>query len=75
VTATKAAEWSEVARRTGEGVEVAVLWNGWLNRVKVLVSDGRLCHHLDLEVSRDEALESFRQQFAFAVTELATEGR
>ena len=59
-----------MARRAGEGFEVALLWNGSLNRVKVMVSDGRQCHYLDFDVSRRDEVEAFNEQFADAVSRL-----
>jgi hypothetical protein len=64
VTATAATPWRELARRTGNGVEVALLWNRAFNRVKVAVSDERLCHFVDLEIADDEAVGAFREPFA-----------
>ena len=62
--------WRELARRTGDGIEVAVLWNVALNRVKVLVSDRRLCRYLDLEVTRPDDLSAFSDQFSEVVERL-----
>jgi hypothetical protein len=70
VTSTSAAEWREMARRVGDGIEVALLWNGSLSRVKVMVSDERLCHYLDLEVERADAVSAFHRQFADAAPQL-----
>ncbi|HKB19431.1 MAG TPA: hypothetical protein VKC65_00365 [Gaiellaceae bacterium] len=70
MTSTTAAVWRELARRTGDGVEVAVLWNVALNRVKVLVSDRRLCRYLDLEVARPDDLRAFSDQFSDVVERL-----
>ena len=62
--------WQEVARRTGKGVEVAVLWNDSIKRVKVVVSDEQLCHHVDLEVGGSDDLAAFHDPFAFAAASL-----
>jgi hypothetical protein len=70
VTSTSAAVWRELARRTGDGNEVAVLWNVALNRVKVTVSDRRLCRYLDLEVHRPDDLSAFSDQFSDIVERL-----
>jgi hypothetical protein len=59
-----------MARRVGHGIEVALLWNGSLSRVKVIVSDTRLCHHLDLEVDRADAAQAFRRLFAETAPQL-----
>jgi hypothetical protein len=60
--------WQEVARRAASGVEVVLLWNKSVDLVKVVVSDGRLCHHvdLDLEIAGADALRAFREPFADA---------
>jgi hypothetical protein len=70
VTSTSAAEWREIARRVGDGIEVAVFWNGPLSRVKVMVCDGRLCQFLDLEVERADAVSTFHRLFADAAPRL-----
>ncbi len=70
MTSTSAAEWREMARRVGDGIEVALLWNGSLSRAKVVVSDQRLCHYLDLEVERTDAVSAFRRPFADAAPQL-----
>jgi len=62
--------WRELARRAGDGIEVALLWNGSLNRVKVTVSDDRQCRYLELEVAQPEAFPAFSEQFAQAVSRL-----
>ena len=71
MTSTSATQWREMARRAGDGSEIAVLWNGSLNRVKVTVSDSRLCRYLDLEVSAPDALTAFHDQFADAAVRLS----
>ena len=63
-------EWRELARRAANGIEVAVLWNSSVNRLKVAVSDERLCHHLDFELDDAEAIDAFRQPFADATEHL-----
>jgi hypothetical protein len=59
-----------MARRAGDGIEVALLWNGSLNRVKVTVSDDRQCRYLELEVAQPETFAAFSEQFAQAVSRL-----
>jgi hypothetical protein len=65
-----ARNWHELARRTGDGVEVTLLWDKSVDLVKVVVSDGRLCHHLDFDITGADALKAFHQPFAFASTNL-----
>jgi hypothetical protein len=64
------ASWVEVAKRAANGLEVVLLWNRSSNRVKVAVSDERLCHHLDFEVARAHALSVFHHPFAYATSRL-----
>jgi hypothetical protein len=63
---TATIEWLELARRAGNGVELALLWNPAANRVKVVVSDPRACHHVDLDVDGPDTLIAFRERFADA---------
>jgi hypothetical protein len=63
--------WRELARRTGDGVEVALLLNKSVDLVKVVVSDGRLCHHVDLELAGAGALRAFYEPFADATVRLS----
>jgi hypothetical protein len=59
-----------MARRVGDGIEVALLWNGSLSRFKVCVSDQTLCHYLDLEAERTDAVNAFHRLFAEAAPQL-----
>ena len=70
MTPEAATHWQELARRTGDGVEVALLWNPSANRVKVAVSDAELCHHVDFDIAGVDALSAFHQPFAQATTNL-----
>jgi hypothetical protein len=65
------AEWVELAKRASTGLEVTLLWDRSSNRVKVAVSDERLCHHLDFEVARADVLDAFYHPFAHAAGRLA----
>jgi hypothetical protein len=67
---TSPAEWKTMARRAEDDVEVALLWNESLSRIKVLVSDRRVCHHLDFEVEQGAALKAFQLPFTEATTRL-----
>ncbi len=71
MTTTAATEWQELARRTGGGIEVALLWNKSRNLVKVVVNDARLCHHIDFEVAGADALSAFHHPFGYAASRLA----
>jgi hypothetical protein len=72
---SRPAGWVELAKRAADGLEVVLLWDRSRNRVKVAVSDERLCHHLDLEVTAAEALGAFYQPFAHATARLADGAR
>ena len=63
-------EWRELDRRVGNGLQVALLWSSSTNRLKVAVSDDRLCHHLDFVVDDADAINAFREPFADATTHL-----
>ena len=69
------ASWVELAKRAASGWEVVLLWNRSSNRVKVAVSDDRVCHHLDFEVASADALTAFSQSFAYATSRLADGAR
>ena len=66
MTVSSGTEWKELARRAADGVEVVVLSDRSTARVKVVVSDARECHHIDLEVKDPEALPAFSERFAAA---------
>ena len=72
---TTATQWKELARRTGNGVEAALLWDESVSRVKVMVSDGRLCHQLEFEVGGPDELGSFARPFSEVVSQLLPAAR
>lgn len=71
MTTSEPASWVELGKRAADGLEVLLLWNRSSNRVKVAVSDRRLCHHIDFEVARADALSAFYHPFAHAAARLA----
>jgi hypothetical protein len=71
VTPMATDRWQEVARRAASGVEVTLLRNKSVDLVKVVVSDGRLCHHVDLELAGADALRAFYEPFADATVRLS----
>jgi hypothetical protein len=71
MSTTETAHWIELAKRASDGLEVVLLWDRSSNRVKVAVSDERLCHFLDLDVARSDALSAFHHPFAHAAARLA----
>ena len=74
MSASDGTDWVELAKRAADGLEVALLWNGSSNRVKVAVSDERLCHYLDLDVARADALRAFHPPFASATERFVADG-
>lgn len=68
-----ATEWRTVARRAGDGVEVMLLWNESLHRVKVAVSDAHQCHHVDLELADGNEPGGFYLPFADVASRLSRE--
>jgi uncharacterized protein with von Willebrand factor type A (vWA) domain len=65
------ARWLELSRRAANEVEVALLWDISRNCVRVAVSDDRLCHYLDFEVTRADALGAFNHRFTDATSRLS----
>jgi hypothetical protein len=65
-TITEATDWRELARRSGNGIDVALLWSKSSNRLKLSVFDTRFEEHLDLEVLAADALSAFKHPFAYA---------
>ncbi len=74
MTISGCGDWIELAKRAADGLEVALLWNRSSNRVKVAVSDEQLCHYLDLDVARADALRAFNGPFASATERLVADG-
>ena len=66
----QAVKWVELARRASDETKVVVLWDRSTNRVKVAVSDECICHHVDLEVVRPDALSAVYDQVARAAAAL-----
>ena len=56
----------ELARRTNDGVDVALLWSPVDNRLTVVVEDTRLNERFELETRPGNALEVFYHPYAFA---------
>jgi hypothetical protein len=59
-------DWSDLASRDGDGLEVLLLWNRVDGRVKVAVTDVRLNESLDFDVAGADALAAFYHPFAYA---------
>jgi hypothetical protein len=43
-------EWQVLARTENDGAAAVLLWDESSNRVRVALSDERLCHYVDFEV-------------------------
>jgi hypothetical protein len=59
-------DWTELASRGNDGLEVSLLWNPATDRVKVTVADSKLGDAFELHVPGAEALDAFDHPFAFA---------
>jgi hypothetical protein len=65
-TCTEISSWRELARRNGDGLDVALLWNESSRRLKLSVFDSRSEEQLDVDVEGADALTSFHHPFAYA---------
>jgi hypothetical protein len=61
-------DWRELAQRTGDGLEVTLLWSKSPARVKVAVADSRTGDQFELQVAAANALSAFYHPFAFAAS-------
>lgn len=43
-------QWRELARTSNAGASAVLLWDKSSNRVRVALSDERLCHYVDFEI-------------------------
>jgi hypothetical protein len=59
-------DWTELAARANEGLEVCLLWSTSTGRVKVAVADARLDQHFEFDVAGADALAAFHHPFAYA---------
>ena len=59
-------DWTELAGRQNEGLEVSLLWSKTANRVKVAVADARQNEHFEFDVAGADALAAFNHPFAYA---------
>ena len=56
----------ELDRRTGDGIEVRLLWNADTDQVVVSVHDARTVESFELEVATGDALFAFQHPYAYA---------
>ena len=68
MTATAITTCRELARRTGDGIEVTLFWTKATNTVAVAVLDTRSGEALEFEVDGTAALDAFNHPYAYAVT-------
>ena len=58
----------ELAHRTGNGIEVTLLWTKSTNRVTIEVVDTHSGEELEFEVDGSRALDAFNHPYAYAAT-------
>jgi hypothetical protein len=58
----------ELDRRTGDGIEVRLLWNSRTDRVSVAVADERSGETFELAVDSSDALAAFHHPYTYAAT-------
>jgi hypothetical protein len=59
-------DWTELDARSGDGLEIKLLWSRAADRVKVAVRDLRLGQEFDVNADGRNALEVFKHPFAYA---------
>ena len=59
-------DWRELARRAGDGLEIALMWSQSADSVKVTVLDEKLGESFDLDIAGADALSAFYHPFAYA---------
>jgi hypothetical protein len=62
------AERRELAHRTGNGIDVALLWTESTNTVTIAVVDEHSGDELEFEVDASRALDAFNHPYAYATT-------
>jgi hypothetical protein len=58
-------EVRELARRSGDGIDVALLWDSAANRVFVVVDDERRDERFWIAVRNGSALDAFHHPYAY----------
>jgi hypothetical protein len=56
----------ELARRETDGLEVALLWSRWDDRLTVTVSDSRSGERFAVDAAPNEALDVFEHPYAYS---------
>jgi hypothetical protein len=62
----------ELHRRTGDGIDVRLLWNSVTDEVVVAVHDARTVESFEFQVAAGDALFAFRHPYAYANCPTAT---
>jgi hypothetical protein len=57
--------WRELASRSGDGLQISLVWSKSADRVKVTVFDERLREPFDIHIDRADALSAFYHPFAY----------
>jgi hypothetical protein len=65
-TAQTTSDWTELAIREGDGLEISLHWSKSADRVKVSVLDQKLEESFDIHVAGARALSAFYHPFAYA---------
>lgn len=68
MTTSAATERRELAHRTGNGIEVTLLWTESTNTVTIAVLDADSGERLEFEVDGPRALDAFNHPYAYAAT-------
>jgi hypothetical protein len=61
-------ERRELAHRTGNGIEVTLLWTASTNLVTIAVADSHSGEELEFDVDGSRALDAFNHPYAYAAT-------
>jgi hypothetical protein len=65
-----ASQWRELARTEKNGAAAVLLWDEFSSRVRVALSDERLCYFVDFEIRGAEQLKALREPFGDVVVQL-----
>ena len=68
MTTSAATEPRELAHRTGNGIDVTLLWTEATNTVTIAVLDGDSAEELEFDVDGCHALDAFNHPYAYAAT-------
>src|SRR5947209_17560184 len=66
MTTSTATQRRELAQRTGDGIEVTLLWTESTNSVTLAVIDSHSAEELEFEVDAGCALDAFNHPYAYA---------